>query len=266
MSDDTTIDTSWIQILVRGAGVSGASRMEGYLARPSGPGPWPGVLVGFEMFGITGFVRSVTDRLANAGYLALAPDFYHWQGGSGHVELPANADGRARGLELLNGLSPDLVRADVQAAVDTLAALPESTGLPASTGRVAFFGMSAGGHIAYYAASQIPLSALVCFYPGWLADVGTGLGKAEPLLALTPQIAKLGTPVLVLVGADDHLFKPGQLDEIRASLTGAGVRHEMIIYPDTPHGFFCNERDTYRPLAAHDAWTRATRLLSAEFG
>ncbi len=120
--------------------------------------------------------------------------------------------------------------------------------------------------IAYYAASQIPLSALVCLYPGWLADAGTGLGRVEPLLTLTPRIAKLGTPVLFLAGADDHLFKPGQFDEIRAGLTEAGVRHEMIIYPGTPHGFCCDERDTYRPLAADDAWARATRLLAAEFG
>jgi carboxymethylenebutenolidase len=260
MSDETTIETSWIQIPVASTEDGGTAPMEGYLARPSGPGPWPGVLVGFEMFGITGFVRSVTDRLASAGYLALAPDFYHWQGGGGHVELPADADGRARGLELLNGLSRKLVRADVHAAIKALAARP------GSTGQAAFFGMSAGGHIAFYAASQIPLSALVCLYPGWLADAGTGLSKVEPLLTLTPRIAGLGTPVLFLAGADDHLFKPGHLDEIRAGLAEAGVRHEMIIYPDTPHGFFCHERDTYRPLAADDAWARATKFLSAEFG
>ena len=40
----------------------------------------------------------------------------------------------------------------------------------------------------------------------------------------------------------------------------------MIIYPDTPHGFFCHERDTYRPDAASDAWARTTRFLSAELG
>ena len=261
MSIESTIETTWLDIPVSAGQDSGTARMQGYLARPAGPGPWPAVLVGFEMFGITGFVRTVADRLANAGYLALAPDFYHWQAGDGgHIELPADAVGRTRGLELINGLRRDLVVADVQAAIGALVARPESTG------QVAFFGMSAGGHIAYYAASQVPVAGLVALYPGWLADTGTGLGQTEPILSLTAQIAKHGTPVVFLAGADDHLFKPGQFDEIRAALAESGARHEMIIYPDTQHGFFCHERDTYRPDAASDAWARTTRFLSAEVG
>lgn len=261
MSIESTIETTWLDIPVSAGQDSGTARMQSYLARPAGPGPWPAVLVGFEMFGITGFVRAVADRLAKAGYLALAPDFYHWQAGDGgHIELPADELGRTRGLELINGLHRDLVVADVQAAIGALVARPESTG------QVAFFGMSAGGHIAYYAASQVPLAGLVAFYPGWLADTGTGLGQKEPILTLTAQIAKHGTPVLFLAGSDDHLFKPGQFEEIRAALAESGVRHEMIIYPDTPHGFFCDERDTYRPDAASDAWARTTRFLSAELG
>ncbi len=53
--------------------------MTGYLARPAGAGPWPAVLLGFEMFGITGYLRAVAAQVAAAGYLALVPDFYHWQ-------------------------------------------------------------------------------------------------------------------------------------------------------------------------------------------
>jgi carboxymethylenebutenolidase len=234
--------------------------MQAYLARPAGTGPWPAVLVGFEMFGITGFVRSVAERFAAAGYLALVPDYYHWQSGSERVELAADADGRSRGLQLVNGLDRDLVVADVRACVDALTTRPDCDG------QVAVFGMSAGGHISFFAGTRVPLTALVLLYPGWLAEAGTGLGAAGPLLELTGELARLGTPVLLLAGADDHLFQPGQFDQIRARLTGAGVTHEMIVYPDTPHGFFCHERDTYRPQAADDAWARTTRLLAEKFG
>ena len=144
--------------------------------------------------------------------------------------------------------------------MDALAARPDCTG------DFAIFGMSAGGHISFYAGTQLPLAALILLYPGWLAATGTGLSRADPLLTLTPRMAKLGTPVLFLAGGEDHLFPPGQLDEISASLTEAGVRHEMVIYPGVPHGFFCHERDTYRPEIAADAWARATQLLAAEFG
>ena len=79
-------------------------------------------------------------------------------------------------------------------------------------------GLSAGGHIAYYARPGSRLRALAVFYPGWLTGGDTGLSRAEPVLASTPRLAELGTPVLVLAGADDHLYGPGDLDAIEAAL------------------------------------------------
>jgi carboxymethylenebutenolidase len=260
MSDDREILTEWVQIPV--AGASGAtSPMRGYLARPAGPGPWPAVLLGFEMFGITGYLRAVAAQVAADGYLALVPDFYHWQASAGtHTELPADADGRSRGLELVNGLRRAQVEADVRAAIGHLAARPDCTG------QAAMVGLSAGGHIAYYAATQVPLAALAVFYPGWLTSTEIGLSNPEPVLASTAGLAALGTPVLIMAGASDRLYAPGDLDAIEAQLTRDGVPHELVVYPDTPHGFACFERDTYRPEAAADAWARTRRLLSEMFG
>jgi carboxymethylenebutenolidase len=266
MSDDSTSDnreivTEWLQIPV------GSARMPGYLARPAGQGPWPGVALGFEMFGVTGYLRDVAAQVAGRGYLALVPDFYHWQAAGevrteldAHTELPADADGRARGLELVNGLRREQVVADVRAAAGYL------TGRRDSTGQTAMVGLSAGGHIAFYAATQVPLTALACFYPGWLTGTETGLSRPEPVLGSAPGLAAAGTPVLILAGADDHLYGPGELAEIEAQLTSDGVEHELIVYPDTPHGFACPERDTYRPEAAADAWQRTFGLLTEKFG
>jgi carboxymethylenebutenolidase len=254
---DHTIVTDWLQIPVPGTDAP----MTGYLARPAGPGPWPAVLLGFEMFGITGYLRTVAAQVAAAGYLALVPDFYHWQSPGGeHTELPADADGRARGLELINGLRREQVEADVRAAIARLSARPDCTG------QVAMVGLSAGGHIAYYAATRVPLAALAVFYPGWLTGAKAGLSRDEPVLAGTPRLAELGTPVLVMAGADDHLYAPGDLDAIGAALAVAGVPHEVVVYPDTPHGFACFERDTYREKEAADAWQRAFALLAENFG
>ena len=92
MSANETV-TQWLQVPVPGA----HAPMTGYLARPAGAGPWPAVLLGFEMFGITGYLRTVAAQVAAAGCLALVPDFYHWQRPGGeHTELPADANGRAR--------------------------------------------------------------------------------------------------------------------------------------------------------------------------
>lgn len=70
--------------------------------------------------------------------------------------------------------------------------------------------------------------------------------------------------MLFLVGDGDHLFSVEQRDQIAERLRDDGVNHEMVIYPDTPHGFFCHERDTYRPAEADDAFARLTGLLAAE--
>jgi carboxymethylenebutenolidase len=183
----------------------------------------------------------------------LAPDFYHRSGD--RIDLPATPAGRARGLELLEALDRPGVIDDAQSVIDHLAE-PSPTDT-----RAAMVGLSAGAHIAYAVASQIPLSALVLFYSGWLTEPGTALSRPQPLLELTPKIAALGTPMLLLVGEDDHLYTPAQLQQIEQRLREHQVDHEMVVYPNTPHGFFCHERETYRPHQADDAFARFTALL-----
>jgi carboxymethylenebutenolidase len=69
---------------------------------------------------------------------------------------------------------------------------------------------------------------------------------------------------LFLVGERDHLVTAEQRDQIAARLREDGIDHELVVYPDAPHGFFCDERDTYRPAAAEDAFARVTALLADE--
>jgi carboxymethylenebutenolidase len=242
------IRTSWLDVTVPDV----AEPMSCYLARPDAPGDHPTVLVGFEMFGVTEYVRSVADRVAGLGYTAAVPDFYHRSGR--RISLPATAEGRTRGLELLSQVTRAGVSSDVEAV---LARFPS----PA-----AMIGLSVGGHLAYYTATQFPLAAVATFYPGWLTDDTIALGRPEPTLSLTPGIAKHGTKLLFVVGADDHLFTPAQLTDIRSRLTEDGVDHEFVVYPDTPHGFFCHERDTYRADAAADAFSRVTALFKERLG
>jgi carboxymethylenebutenolidase len=239
--------TDWISVPADDGPISA------YMARPADAAVAPTVLVGFEMFGLSRYIRSVTDRVAGLGYTAVAPDFYHRFGE--RIDLPPTADGRAQGLELLQRLNRDQVTADARAIIDHVAP-------PGGDGDAAMVGLSAGGHIAYAVATRLPLAALAMFYPGWLTPAGTALSRPEPLLELTPKIAALGTPVLLLIGDQDHLYTPAQLDEIARRLEADGVRHEMVVYPETPHGFFCHERDSYRPAAAEDAFARLTALLA----
>ena len=250
------ISTEWVDVIVNDE--KETSVMPAYLARPATLGMYPNVLLGFELFGVTSYVRGVAERIAHLGYNALAPDFYHRLGR--HIELTDDAEGRTRGFELLAGIHRDGVLRDVQAAITHLKTQA------GSSDRTALLGLSLGGHIAYYVATQVPLAALIVCYPGWLTSPDIPLSQPEPTLALTSRIAEFGTRVLFLVGDQDQLLTAEQRDQIARHLHETGVRHEMVVYPDTPHGFLCQERDSYRPTAADDAWSRMTALLADALG
>jgi carboxymethylenebutenolidase len=142
---------------------TGDGTMGAYLAPPPGPGPHPAVLVGFEMFGLTGYVRGVADRIAGLGYTTLVPDFYHRLGD--RIELTADPAGRERGLELLRGVHRDGAAQDARAA---LACLRER----GDGGRAAMVRLSVGGHLAYYAAT-----ATTCSPPRSGRRSRTGCGR-----------------------------------------------------------------------------------------
>lgn len=220
--------------------------MGAYVARPAAPGEHPGVVVAFEMFGLTSHIREVTDRVASLGYIAVAPDFYH-RADPG-VELKPDEDGRRRGFELLETLTRGGALADVEAAMAYTAA-----------DKVGMIGCSAGGHLAYLAAAELGLAATAVFYGGWLTGTELPISRPEPTLSLTGRIAG---KLLYVVGDSDHAVPAEQVGLIAAALAGTG--HELVVYPDTPHGFFCHQRDSYREGPAEDAWRRVTELLAAE--
>ncbi|WP_377272228.1 dienelactone hydrolase family protein [Peterkaempfera sp. SMS 1(5)a] len=234
--------------------VDGSAPMDAYVSRPTAPGRYPRVLVGFEMFGVTPYIRDVADRLAESGHVAVVPDFHH-RAAPG-VQLTADDEGRRRGFELIGQLTRPGVLADLAAVIGWLDR-QEYAG--AGTAMV---GLSLGGHISYYAATQLDLAATVVFYGGWLTGTDIPLSRPEPTVELSAGIREHNGRLLFLTGADDHLLDAAQREVIADRLTAAGVAHEMVVYP-APHGFFCHERDSYRPEAAEDAWRRTLELLAA---
>ncbi len=80
-------------------------------------------------------------------------------------------------------------------------------------------------------------------YPGWLLVQDIPLSRPTPTLALTSGIAEHNGYLLFLVGEQDTLISGEQREAIARELLAANVRHEMVTYPTTPHGFFCDERE-----------------------
>ncbi len=255
MSKDTRthpITTSYLNIPVDEN--PGSSTIGAYIARPVEPGSYPGVIVGFELFGMTRHIRTIVERLARLGYVVLAPDFYHRTAPG--IELDATVDGRARGFELLHQLTREQAISDVRAAMTYLRR--------EKSAKIGMVGFSVGGHIAYLAATQLDLQATVAFYPGWLSNQDIPLSRPTPTLTLTSGIAKHNGYLLFLVGERDFLIPGEQRETIARELQAARVRHELVTYSDAPHGFFCDERDSFHQVSADDAWHRMRELLATK--
>jgi carboxymethylenebutenolidase len=223
--------------------------MDAYVARPDGPGPHPGVIVGHQLFGVDASVRRCADRLAAVGFLAVVPDLYHRT--EPGAELPQTDEGRRRGFELMAGLHRDGAVEDVQRCIDWLRG-------PGGAGpRVGMLGVSLGGHAAFLAAARLDLAATAVLFPGWLTGTEIPLSRPEPTLTLTAGITGR---LLFLVGDRDHVVPASDVDQVRAALSNAGVKHEIVVYPDTAHAFFL---DGTTP-AAEDAWRRILDLFGQE--
>jgi carboxymethylenebutenolidase len=223
-----------------------------HLARPAGGQSPVGVIVAHELFAVNPDIRGVVGDLADAGHLAIAPEFYHRAAEAGRW-LARDDDGRAEGFALLQQLRRQHVVDDVAAASGWLLAQP-------GIERVAMIGFSAGGHLAYLAAARLPISRAAVLYGGWLPGAEFPIGQPCPTLDLTPGITGR---ILYLVGEDDFLIDAGQRAQIRAALEAAGTDHEMVTYPGTGHAFFWPGTPEYRPQARDDAWARVLAFLAA---
>jgi len=229
--------------------------MGGYLARPKSAGPHPGVLVYMEIFGVNPHIREVTERVAREGYLALAPDYFHRTGPG--VEYGYDDDGFAGGMKLLGALRADEMIADAKAAIGWLRARKDVRG-----DRIGAMGFCIGGHMTYLTACETDVRAAASFYGGGIA-APAGPGGAASTLGRT---GKIRGKIVCLFGGKDAFIPQSQVEAIRSALTKQAVRHEIVVYPDADHGFFCDQRGSYQKAAADAAWTRVKQLFHDELG
>lgn len=215
---------------------SGEDELGGHLAAPAGDGPFPGVVVLHEAFGLTDDVRAHADRFAGEGYLALAPDLYSWGPTPRCLVATMRAALRGEGRAFEH----------VQAARDLLA------GRGDATGRVGVVGFCMGGGLALLAA---PSGAFAAAAPNY------------PQVPKQPERVLDGAcPVVASFGARDRMLR-GHADRLEAALDALGVAHDVAEYPEASHSFMNRHRGAtaaldrvtgygYRPEEAEDAWRR----------
>lgn len=232
----------------------GSDIMGAYLARPAAGGPYPGVVVYMEIFGVNAHIRDVTERVAREGYIALAPDYFHRTGPG--IELGYDDAGMGEGMKHLGQLQADQMIADANAAVAAL------RGRDDVTGKLGCMGFCIGGHMTYLTACETDVAAAASYYGGGIA-APQGPGGAVSTVGRSGGIRGR---VHCYFGGQDAMIPPDQVAAIRQALADSGGRHEVFVYDDADHGFHCDQRASYHAESAADAWSRTFELFRSTLG
>jgi carboxymethylenebutenolidase len=217
-----------------------------YDARPDGT-PRGAVLVVQEAFGVNDHIEDVTRRFAAAGYRAVAPHIFHRSG-----DPVLSYTDREAIWEHMKVLTREGLLADIDATLGYLA----DEGFTAD--RVGVVGFCMGGSVTALAAAERSLGAAVSFYGGGVAEGRFGIA---PLVELAPSFR---TPWLGLYGGADQGIPVEQAEALGSAAKSAGVRTDMVIYPEAGHGFHCDARESYHAESAADAWQRTLAWFAEE--
>lgn len=214
-----------------------------YLARPLGPGPYPGVLVIHHMPGWDEASKEITRTFAVHGHVAICPHLHFREGPDASPDDAAAASRAAGGVP------------DERFLGDAAGALRHVRSLPYSSGKVGCIGYCSGGRQSFLAACSLPVDAAVDCYGAFVV----GQPPEGMPLKVTPVIDKaagMSAPLLGLFGNDDQFPSPEQVDEIEQTLKELGKTYEFHRYDGAGHAFFATDRPSYRPEAAVDGWGR----------
>jgi carboxymethylenebutenolidase len=205
-----------------------------YRADPKGAAQG-GIVVVQEIFGVNSHIRNVCDRLAAAGYAAVAPALFDrmsrdFQSGYSPEEIA-----KARGF--LTNIDWEAMLRDVSAAIAELK----------SSGPVGIIGFCMGGTVSFLAAARLSgLSAAVCFYGGQIIRFADEKPKC---------------PTQMHFGEKDEHIPVTDVDAIRKKQPGS----EIFVYP-AGHGFYCDERGSFHAPSAAQAWERTLAFFNRNMG
>lgn len=208
----------------------------GYLA-PSASGSGRGVIVIQEWWGLVGHIKDVADRFAQAGFTALAPDFYHGK----TTSEPDEAGSMMMALEIDH--ASKVIHGAAGALLDQESVLGEKVGV---------VGFCMGGQLSMYAACiDDRIGACVNFY---------GIHPK-----VQPDFARLHAPLLGFFAEHDDYASPEAVGVLDKTLTALGKRHEFRTFAGCHHAFFNSDRPTvFNSEAAEACWQQMTSFFQTE--
>jgi carboxymethylenebutenolidase len=211
--------------------------MELYVSVPEGTGPFPAVVVAQHAGGVVEFIQTMCDRLAEAGYVAVAPELYH--------RLPPDQHG-PRSLDDVGMV------ADVQASVDYLKAREDVDGK-----NLGVTGFCMGGRVAYLMAAAIPeFNAAVAYYGG---NTMVALGDADK--SPFERTSEISCPLMIHFGEEDGNPSPEDMKKLDVELTRHNKVFEFYTYPGAGHAFMDATGSRYNEAGDKASWPRLIRFF-----
>jgi carboxymethylenebutenolidase len=221
--------------------LTGDTLTSGYLALPSGTGPFPALILIHEWNGVVDRVRQVADLFAAHGYVTLVADLYQGKTGNSPPENVALMnEARAH---------PDRIIANLDAAQKFL------RGRSDVSGKIGVMGWCFGGGIALsYALGGAEHEATAIFYGSLVTDPA--------------QLRRIHHPIYGTFAGQDRGIPPAQVAQFRAVLDSLGIRNDLHVYDPVQHGFWLwVDRDsTTNAAPAADAWQRLVKYLRETLG
>jgi carboxymethylenebutenolidase len=220
--------------------VEGGS-IPGYRAMPEAGGPFPTILVVHEALGVHEHIKDICRRLAKVGYFAVAPALFAREG-----DVVGMSD-----FKQIMRVVARVPERQAASDLDATASWARSTG-KADTSKLGIVGFCWGGRQVWlYAAHNPELKAGVSWY-GVLQRPKSDMTPDNPI----DLVQRLNAPILGLYGGADPAIPIPQIEVMRTALKAAGKPSEIVVYPDTPHGFNADYRSSYRPQQARAGWKR----------
>jgi carboxymethylenebutenolidase len=229
----------------------GGDHGDAYFARPTGPGPFPGIAVIHHFPGWDEWTCEVVRKLAHHGFAVIAPNLYFRLGDGADPAIVAQA--RAEG-----GMPDDQVMGDVASCAELLRARPDSNG------HVGVVGFCSGGRHAFLAACRIATldAAVDCWGGNVIIDDPAKLTDRQPVAPIDLTEA-MHCPLLGLFGNEDSNPSPEHVDQLERALQRFGKSYEFHRYDGAGHAFNAWYRPQYRQEQAQDAWTRTLAFFDA---
>ena len=224
---------------------SDGSAMRMHVSAPVGTGPFPGIVIMQHQGGVDEFVQQITRRVAEAGYMAAAPDLYHRDGPDCKDDIVAR---RSR-------LSDRRIINDIAATVSFLQRHDS-----VAREQIGIIGFCMGGRLALLGAATNPaFKGAVAFYPG---NAFRAWGRDLP--SPFERMADIHCPVQGHFGADDPNPSAEDMAKLDAELKRLNKPHEFYSYANAGHAFLDSTKDSYRRHADEASWPKTLEFLARQ--